>query len=183
MLINHRLEQLRQVNVAGRAVVFVTPTKELVNQQVAYIRRHFEDPSYNVQGYTGDSMSVLSTHIDNWDVREWTRQRLSNHVLVMTPEIMRNLLHKKNIPMEEIDTLVADECHHVSGKHPMALIFKYFKENSLTDSSMSTRKVKVLGLTATPKKTKKVRMCSVRIFSLHVDLVACCIFRAKFMCM
>jgi len=165
MLINHQLDQLRLANVSGKAVVFVTPTKELVNQQVAYIRRHFENSSFTAQGYTGDSMSILSKHIDNWDFDEWTRQRKLNNVLVMTPEIMRNLLYKKNIPMEEIDTIVVDECHHVSGKHPMALVFAYFKEYYSTNFGISSRKVKVLGLTATPKKTKKVR----DIFSLFLE--------------
>lgn len=137
--------------------MFITPTKALVNQQVEYIRRHFDYETDSVQGYTGDTWSG-ARHVDVWEESDWTAQRELHRVFVMTPEIMRNLLSTKLISMDVIDTVVADECHHATGKHAMAEVFRLMKEFS------PTRWPKVLGLTATPKKTKRVR----RIYVSHV---------------
>lgn len=57
--------------------------------------------------------------------------------------------------MEEIDLLVFDECHHANQDHPYNLIMRdFWFHNFDPNQPLKTRRPKVLGLTASPIKTK-----------------------------
>ena len=57
--------------------------------------------------------------------------------------------------LEDIDLLVFDECHHANQDHPYNLIMRDFWFHDFNpDDPLLIRRPKVLGLTASPIKTK-----------------------------
>jgi endoribonuclease Dicer len=70
-------------------------------------------------------------------------------MLVMTPEILNNLLASHTLPFAAISLLIFDEAHHCTKKHPYAEIMRKYHE--LPEGS---EKPKIFGMTASPLNTK-----------------------------
>ncbi|KAJ0900432.1 putative ribonuclease III [Helianthus annuus] len=56
----------------------------------------------------------------------WHREFEKKHVLVMTAQIILNILRHSIIKMEAINLLILDECHHAVKKHPYSLVMSEF---------------------------------------------------------
>uniref|UniRef100_A0A251UI67 Putative helicase superfamily 1/2, ATP-binding domain-containing protein n=1 Tax=Helianthus annuus TaxID=4232 RepID=A0A251UI67_HELAN len=63
---------------------------------------------------------------DFWDARRWHREFEKKQVLVMTAQILLNILRHSIIKMEAINLLILDECHHAVKKHPYSLVMSEF---------------------------------------------------------
>ena len=112
----HRLNEIRRYCEAGHSkklVIFVAPTKVLVEQQRRYIASNCDA---SVKGLTGESMSKEGRLVESWGVQEWNTVLLRCDILVSTPEIIRQILQLRFIQVTLIDSVVLDECHHASGK-------------------------------------------------------------------
>jgi hypothetical protein len=62
--------------------------------------------------------------------------------MVLTPEILRDVLGRKVLPVSAFSLVVLDECHHAISDHPMALLCKLILA--------SESQPRILGLTASP---------------------------------
>lgn len=70
-------------------------------------------------------------------------------VLVMTAQILLNILRHSIIKMESINLLILDECHHAVKKHPYSLVMSEFYHTTPKEKRPS-----VFGMTASPVNLK-----------------------------
>ena len=113
----------------------------LVEQQASYIEKHL---SVTVGRYKGDM------NVDNWDRSRWSTEFQNNHVLVMTAQILLNILNhfSRDFPLSMINLLIIDECHHCTKNHPYHEITRLFANYEEEECP------RVLGLTASILKGK-----------------------------
>lgn len=81
--------------------------------------------------------------VDNWNEQVWLNKFEQYHVIVMTAQIFVNILTAGFIPLDKINLLIFDECHHATKDHPYSQIMRFF--DSVEQSHQLPR---VLGLTA-----------------------------------
>jgi superfamily II RNA helicase len=92
----------------GKRVFYTTPIKSLSNQKFYDLKHQFKDASVGIM--TGD-----------------IKFRPDAQIVIMTTEILRNLLYKKgtttehlgltaSISMDGLDAVVFDECHYINDK-------------------------------------------------------------------
>ncbi|KAL6559458.1 Dicer-like protein 1 [Orobanche gracilis] len=146
--------------------VFLVPKVPLVYQQAEVIR---ERTGYQVGHYCGEMGQ------DFWDARRWQREFQSKQVLVMTAQILLNILRHSIVKMEAINLLILDECHHAVKKHPYSLVMSEFYHTTPKEKRPS-----VFGMTASPVNLKGVSSqvdCAVKIRNLEIklDSVVCTI--------
>ncbi|XP_076921742.1 endoribonuclease Dicer homolog 1-like [Bidens hawaiensis] len=146
--------------------VFLVPKVPLVYQQAEVIR---EQTGYEVGHYCGEMGQ------DFWDARRWQREFEKKHVLVMTAQILLNILRHSIIKMEAINLLILDECHHAVKKHPYSLVMSEFYHTTAKEKRPS-----VFGMTASPVNLKGVSSqvdCAIKIRNLEtkLDSVVCTI--------
>jgi ERCC4-related helicase/ERCC4-type nuclease len=111
---------------SGR-VLFMAPTKPLVEQHAKFLREHLLEHVPVV--FTGE--------VSPEERRElWT----SSRVIVSTPQVVENDLESDIVEMSEIDLIVFDEAHRAAGDYAYAAIGKAFME----------RGGLALGMTASP---------------------------------
>ena len=70
-------------------------------------------------------------------------------VLVMTAQILLNILRHSIIKMEAINLLILDECHHAVKKHPYSLVMSEFYHTTPKE-----KRPCVFGMTASPVNLK-----------------------------
>ena len=127
-----------------RLIVFLAPTKVLIFQQHRYIAGNCDAI---VRAYTGDSKSRRHSLIDNWSAEDWSVECSETDVMCMTPEIMKNILERKLLPIEIFDCVILDECHHACGKSSMASVCRYLNQSAQCPL--------ILGMTASPVTCKR----------------------------
>ncbi|MFS7909453.1 putative ribonuclease III post-transcriptional gene silencing PAZ-Argonaute family [Helianthus anomalus] len=146
--------------------VFLVPKVPLVYQQAEVIR---DQTGYQVGHYCGEMGQ------DFWDARRWHREFEKKQVLVMTAQILLNILRHSIIKMEAINLLILDECHHAVKKHPYSLVMSEFYHTTTKEKRPS-----VFGMTASPVNLKGVSSqvdCAIKIRNLEtkLDSVVCTI--------
>ncbi|XP_073001675.1 endoribonuclease Dicer homolog 1 [Typha latifolia] len=144
--------------------IFLVPKVPLVYQQAEVIR---ERTGYRVGHYCGEMGQ------DFWDARRWQREFESKQVLVMTAQILLNILRHSIIKMEAIHLLILDECHHAVKKHPYSLVMSEFYHTTSKD-----KRPAVFGMTASPVNLKGVSSqedCAIKIRNLEskLDSIVC----------
>ncbi|CAM8960945.1 unnamed protein product [Rhodiola kirilowii] len=160
--INDDLKKLDKKMLA----VFLVPKVPLVYQQAEVIR---EQTGIQVGHYCGEMGQ------DFWDARRWRREFETKQVLVMTAQILLNILRHSIIKMEAINLLILDECHHAVKKHPYSLVMSEFYHTAPKEKRPS-----VFGMTASPVNLKGVSSqvdCAIKIRNLEskLDSVVCTI--------
>ncbi|KAK7258405.1 hypothetical protein RIF29_23980 [Crotalaria pallida] len=163
LLIRSMHESLQKQNKKMLAV-FLVPKVPLVYQQAEVIR---ERTGYQVGHYCGEMGQ------DFWDARRWQREFDTKHVLVMTAQILLNILRHSIIKMEGINLLILDECHHAVKKHPYSLVMSEFYHTTPKEKRPS-----VFGMTASPVNLKGVSSqvdCAIKIRNLEskLDSIVC----------
>ena len=93
--------------------------------------------------YTGDM------GVDFWNKADWEKEFNKNEVLIMTHQILLNMLSHGYIKASNINLLILDECHHCDKNHPYAKIMERVEESS--------DQPRIMGLTASiiNEKAKK----------------------------
>ncbi|KAJ0392308.1 hypothetical protein P43SY_006504 [Pythium insidiosum] len=126
---------------AGRRAFFMAPTRQLVWQITAKIR---ERTTLRVGAFCGSSM-------DLWDAHDWAREMALYRVFVCTPEVVRNVLERGYVALDQINLMVFDECHHVTKRHPYAQIVKLYDAAAIAPSAEPpSRLPRIFGTTACP---------------------------------
>ncbi|XP_022770647.1 endoribonuclease Dicer homolog 1-like isoform X3 [Durio zibethinus] len=146
--------------------VFLVPKVPLVYQQAEVIQ---ERTGFQVGHYCGEMGQ------DFWDARRWQHEFETKQVLVMTAQILLNILRHSIIKMEAINLLILDECHHAVKKHPYSLVMSEFYHTTPKEKRPS-----VFGMTASPVNLKGVSSqvdCAIKIRNLEskLDSVVCTI--------
>ncbi|KAI9180947.1 hypothetical protein LWI28_009608 [Acer negundo] len=146
--------------------VFLVPKVPLVYQQAEVIR---ERTGFIVGHYCGEMGQ------DFWDAQRWQREFDTKQVLVMTAQILLNILRHSIIKMEAINLLILDECHHAVKKHPYSLVMSEFYHTTPKE-----KRPCVFGMTASPVNLKGVSSqvdCAIKIRNLEskLDSIVCTI--------
>jgi Fanconi anemia group M protein len=123
---------VRRLADVGGTVLFLAPTKPLVEQQAQFYREVMDIPDHEVKTFTGDVRP--DDREDYWNG--------ATSVVVATPQVVQNDLVSGRISMADVCHLTFDECHRATGEYAYAYIAeKYWKD---ADDSL------VLGLSASP---------------------------------
>ncbi|CAM6082260.1 unnamed protein product [Calypogeia fissa] len=133
----HRLRMPAQKRIA----VFLVPTVNLVRQQSCVIDCHTDLKVGEYVGHMG---------VDTWKPEKWHEEIASHEVLVMTPQILLDLLTHGILKLDIVEILIFDECHHATKKHPYCKIMDKYRETSI-DS-----RPQIFGMTASPVNRKGV---------------------------
>ncbi|XP_055335150.1 LOW QUALITY PROTEIN: endoribonuclease Dicer-like [Paramacrobiotus metropolitanus] len=130
---HERHELIEDLENGGKRSVFLVPTVALVEQQGTVLFNH-----------TGLSVGKYcsSENIDDLDIPGWKREFRTKKILVMVPDVLKDLLEKAFLLPKHINRLIVDECHHAGGEeHPYRQIMRLL--HASTD-----RGPRILGLTA-----------------------------------
>jgi DEAD/DEAH box helicase/Helicase conserved C-terminal domain len=187
MLMRERLVEMRACGQSNNEnIIFIAPTKVLVGQQQRYIERNMSDMDAIVRGFTGDNFTTKFGGARGGDFKaaEWQRQLSEIDVMVLTPELMRQVVERNWLDMNRLNLLVMDECHHCTGKSPLAIVCRLIQqwegekrqdagpkddekkedfpllssdaaEVSLNVQRVAVKKPLIFGLTASPSTSKK----------------------------
>ncbi|XP_045498782.1 endoribonuclease Dicer isoform X2 [Colias croceus] len=118
----------------GKRTFFLVNTVPLVNQQKVVILRSCP---LEVGGYSGED------RVDFWKKAKWDNELSKYHVIVMTSQILNDMLTHQYIRIQDINLIIFDECHHAVEDHPMRQIMKHF------EACPTNEQPRILGLTAT----------------------------------
>ncbi|MFW5704579.1 MAG: ERCC4 domain-containing protein [Nanoarchaeota archaeon] len=122
-------------NKTNRKVLFLAPTKPLVEQQ----KKSFEDFFENKDDFV---FEVLTGQVS-----PKKRQALYNGAdfVFSTPQLVENDILNKTIPVQDFDFVVIDEAHRATGNYAYGFIAGEFEKQG----------AKVLALTASPGTSKE----------------------------
>ncbi|MFW9817805.1 MAG: ERCC4 domain-containing protein, partial [Candidatus Thorarchaeota archaeon] len=133
-------------------VLFLAPSRPLVDQQARYLRRVLD---------IDDDLVVCLTGQDSPDYRQaiWADAR----VLVMTPQALQNDLVQRNYDLNDVSLLVFDEAHRGVGNYAYTFIAELYEKQGLNTHS--------LGLTASPgHEADHIRMVCDNLRLSHVEV-------------
>ncbi len=155
MLIKENLEILeKKLENGGKRTVFLAVTVPLIIQQANYIRMHCH---LNVGEYYG-SKTIDDQVIDLWDKNIWDNEIEANQILVMTPQILVDIIQHAFLDINQINLLIFDECHHAVGNHPYSQLLRLYHNNH-----SNNKDIRVMGMTASIVQRK----CNLSTFKSH----------------
>lgn len=120
-------EQLKNKNCK---IVFLSPTKPLVNQHTSFLKKHLtlEDA---IEVFTGDISPEKRKKM--WD---------NAKIIISTPQVIENDLIAKRINLSDVSLIVYDEVHRAVGNYAYVYISEMYKKHQTNRLS--------LGMTASP---------------------------------
>jgi len=117
-------------------VLFLAPTRPLVEQHSAFLKEVLTLDPYLIQTFTG---SVLADRREKlWDAAK---------IVVSTPQIIENDLLSNKIDLSNVALLIFDECHRAVGNYSYVYIAEKYTEQA--------KEPLVLGITASPGSDKE----------------------------
>uniref|UniRef100_A0A7M5VDW2 Uncharacterized protein n=1 Tax=Clytia hemisphaerica TaxID=252671 RepID=A0A7M5VDW2_9CNID len=117
MLIRDKQDQIKgKFEDGGKRTFFLVNTVPLAEQQAKAVS---QNTSLKVKHYTGDM------GVDFWDQDTWVKEFNENDVLVMTAQILVNILTHGFFTRENINLLIMDECHNATKKHPYVRVMEF----------------------------------------------------------
>jgi endoribonuclease Dicer len=148
----------KPISEGGQRIVFIVPSVALVEQQANNVKTH---TSLKVGKYVG------SMGVDFWDKKLWATELEKNEVVVMTAQILVNILNSGFIRLKDISLLVIDECHRAVKNHPYSQVMECFNHEA--------EHPHILGLTAAVLSGKcKPHKLKEKIRNLEVTLRSRC---------
>ncbi|KAJ3566679.1 hypothetical protein NP233_g6850 [Leucocoprinus birnbaumii] len=123
-------------NSKDKLTIFLVPRVALVEQQAKYLSG---STALRVSRFSG------ALDIDLSDRLRWKRRLEQCDVIVMTPQILVNLITHSLLTLQRVALLVFDECHHTRKNHPYNIIMReYFHINA------TEQRPRIFGMTASP---------------------------------
>jgi Fanconi anemia group M protein len=147
MLSVHKLTE-----VSNSKVIFLAPTKPLVDQHYKSFLNLTLLPPDSLQVYTGATPPEKRKST-------WNQTKIA----FMTPQVLQNDLISDLYSIKEVSLIIFDECHRAVGDYAYCFIAKKYKENG--DSHQ------ILGLTASPGSTQeKINEIKGNLFIDHIEI-------------
>ncbi|KAG0092235.1 Dicer-like protein 1 [Podila epicladia] len=119
--------------------IFVVNNVPLVKQQASVIRTQSRVEVVELCGSTKTKKLVETL---------WAQISANTYVVVLTAQILLDVLRHGYWHMRRISLLVFDECHHARKDHPFCFIMNEFYHNKLTQDF--AQQPKIFGMTASP---------------------------------
>lgn len=136
----------------GKKVLMLSPTKPLVEQHAAFLRRVLNIPPGAVAIFTGSV--APSEREKTWKVAS---------VVVSTPQVIENDVLMKRFDLKDVSLIIFDEAHRATGDYAYVYIAKKYMEQSPDPL--------VLGITASPGSTpEKINEVKQNLFIERVEL-------------
>ncbi|MFO7794908.1 MAG: DEAD/DEAH box helicase [Promethearchaeati archaeon] len=147
MLAVHRLTE-----IPDSKVIFLAPTKPLVNQHY----HSFLDLTVLEQ----DSLKPITGTTPPEERKElWSDLK----VAFMTPQVLQNDIISNQYSLEEVSLIIFDECHRAVGDYAYCFIAKKYVESS--------QNAHILGLTASPgSEEEKIKEIKQNLFIDHIEI-------------
>ncbi len=120
-----------EINLVDGKVVFLAPTKPLVEQHASSWKKIFKFPAEEFKVFTG----LVNPHKR---ISEYEEARF----VFATPQVIQNDLLSGKFSMEDVLLLIVDEAHRTGGEYPYGFIAKKYYEKA--------KNPRVLALTASP---------------------------------
>jgi Fanconi anemia group M protein len=142
----------RLVDFPDSKILFLAPSRPLVDQQARYLKRVL-----NVD----DELVVCLTGQDSPEQRRtiWAESR----VIVMTPQALQNDLVQRSYDLEDVSLLVFDEAHRGVGNYAYTFIAELYEKQG--------RNIRSLGLTASPgHQAEHIRKVCENLRLSHVEV-------------
>ena len=147
MLSVHRLTE-----ISNSKVIFLAPTKPLVDQHYKSFRNLTLLSPDSLQVYTGATPP---------EKRKSTWKQTK--VAFMTPQVLQNDLISGLYSIKDVSLIIFDECHRAIGDYAYCFIAKKYKESGSTHQ--------ILGLTASPGSTReKISEIKENLFIDHIEI-------------
>jgi len=139
MLSVHRLEKF-----PGSHIVFLAPTRPLVNQHYESFQNFLTLPSEELIILTGTTKPELRKE-------QWAKSRAA----FMTPQVLENDLISGKYTLKDVSLIIFDECHRAVKKYAYTFIAEKYREQA--------KNPLILGITASPgsEKEKIEEICNV----------------------
>lgn len=123
----------------GEKVVFLAPTKPLVEQHINYFKKHLPELFGDMQLFTGAINAKKRKEI--WQTAD---------IIFSTPQCVANDLKKNLYDLKEVCLLIEDEVHRCVKNYDYTYIAKKYKFQS--------KNPRIMGLTASPgSDSKKIK--------------------------
>ena len=100
---------------------------------------------------TGDSKSVEGVSYSALSKKSWQSTFIKTEVLVVTPEICKQLINHHYFDVADVNCIIIDECHHAFGNNPLISICERIKVSTVPDAE----KPLMLAMTASLVPSKK----------------------------
>jgi len=142
----------RLVQFPDSKVLFLAPSRPLVDQQARYLRRVLD---------LDESLVVCLTGQDSPEQRQniWVESR----VIVMTPQALQNDLVQRSYSLEDVSLIVFDEAHRGVGNYAYTFIAELYEKQGINTRG--------LGLTASPgHQAEHIRMVCENLRLSHVEV-------------
>jgi len=147
MLAVHRLTE-----IPNSKVIFLAPTKPLVDQHYKSFLNLTQLPPDSLQSLTG------STPPEKRKLT-WSQTR----VAFMTPQVLQNDIISGLYSIKDVSLIIFDECHRAIGDYAYCFIAKKYKESASSHQ--------ILGLTASPGSTQeKINEIKTNLFIDHIEI-------------
>lgn len=111
-----------------RVIAFLCPKVALVQQQSTVIQTQI--PNRVVLSYSGNKAGLTA--------ERWQNELASADIIVLTPQVLANLLNHGIVSLGMIELLVFDEAHHCDKSHPYAQIMAHYHSAPGWSLSFST---------------------------------------------
>jgi endoribonuclease Dicer len=111
-IIKERLQQMKERGTGKKLIAFLAPTKILCGQQQRYLELHLKESAVTVISFTGETSTISGKSINYWNENGWREVFLDIDVLVMTPQICKQMLQRRFFLIDDFDCIVVDEAHH-----------------------------------------------------------------------
>ncbi|KAK9865889.1 hypothetical protein WJX84_003096 [Apatococcus fuscideae] len=141
LLIKEKAHELQQSD--KKVTVFLAPRVSLVHQQADVVRKHLD---LRIGTYFGEM------NVDCWNKVQWLKEWNSKDVMIMTPQILLDILRHGFVKLGEINLLIFDEAHHCVKKNPYNCIMSEFYH----DARFKGSRPHILGMTASPVNVKNM---------------------------
>jgi len=147
MLAVHRLTE-----IPNSKVIFLAPTKPLVNQHY----HSFLDLTVLEQ----DSLKPITGTTPPEERKElWGELKIA----FMTPQVLQNDIISNQYSLKDVSLIIFDECHRAVGDYAYCFIAKKYVESS--------QNAHILGLTASPgSEEEKIKEIKQNLFIDHIEI-------------
>jgi ERCC4-related helicase/ERCC4-type nuclease len=135
-----------------KKVLMLSPTKPLVEQHAAFLRRALTIEPERVAVFTGSVPPEKRENI-------WK----SSRIVVSTPQVIENDVLTRRFDLKDVSLIVFDEAHRATGDYAYVYIAKRYMEQAADPL--------ILGITASPGSTpEKINEVRQNLFIEHVEL-------------